>query len=415
MENQKRLIRDLEAFQSELQPQLDNAKREIELNKSMLDMLNNEIQMLNSEKLDLEKRLLTTRRNQTPSVIIEEDEAELEEEEKQMMMADPKPRSGGRRKRHRRKANGAALERIVENEEEEIERENGEEQSEPSDDGEETSGSDHSREDKTDETTKSNSIFNDYTHDSEDHMHINSNFIHNNYDIELLHKRQMNNQMTADGILILNKQIEDMTFYVDELKSELEAEREKSNEYQNEIRTLQQRLEHADEQEAVLTSSIKAENERLQKELVDALLRLKESETRTESSAPSINEQTVDSNTSNPIDKFDKSKFERLLSIIKEDLLTIEDSSALNLDRTKDLINDQEFLGGETYLKDFVESLLTRLGKYSENYERECERVKYIENQMAKAVQDFRQEISSLEVKLDENQKEYINFKLQVS
>ena len=38
-----------------------------------------------------------------------------------------------------------------------------------------------------------------------------------------------------DGILILNKQIEDMTFHIDELKSELEAECEKNNEYAAEI------------------------------------------------------------------------------------------------------------------------------------------------------------------------------------
>jgi hypothetical protein len=44
----------------------------------MLDMLNSEIQMLNSEKLQLEKRLYITRRNTPPSIIIEEDEEDLE-------------------------------------------------------------------------------------------------------------------------------------------------------------------------------------------------------------------------------------------------------------------------------------------------------------------------------------------------
>ena len=433
LESQIRLVKELEAFKSDLQPQLDSARREIELNKSMLDMLNNEIQLLNSEKLDLEKRLLTTRRNNTPSVIIEEDEAELEEQHhdedddgnqdqggKRMMIdaggaksssssSSPRVHRSGR-KRHRRKANGAALERILENEEE-----NGEEQSEPSDE-DTTSGSDHSREDKSDLaspsasasalTDKSNDIYNhDYTHHSDDHIHINnsSNFVDNNYDIDLLHSSS-HQMMTADGILILNKQIEDMTFYVDELKSELEAEREKSNEYQSEIRALQQRLERTDEQEEVVTSSLKVENERLQKELVDALLRIKEIESQ------ASNEHVVGTGLDQGA-AFDKAKLERLLSIVKEDLLNAESSTALNLDR----INaEQDYLASEPHLKDFFDSLNAKLSKSAENYERECERVKYIENQMVKAVQDFKQEISSLEQKLDESQKDYLNFKLQV-
>ena len=45
-----------------------------------------------------------------------------------------------------------------------------------------------------------------------------------------------------------NKEIEDLTFYVDELKSELEAEREKSNEYYNEISNYKKQIEDFEDQ-----------------------------------------------------------------------------------------------------------------------------------------------------------------------
>lgn len=74
---------ELERFRNEMEPQLNTARREIELNKSILDMLNNEIGHLSSEKCQLEKKLLNARRNTTPSVIVEEDEEDLIEEERQ--------------------------------------------------------------------------------------------------------------------------------------------------------------------------------------------------------------------------------------------------------------------------------------------------------------------------------------------
>ena len=77
-------------FRIELEPKLENANREIELNKSMLNMLNNEIQLLNSDKLQLEKKLLNTRRNTTPCVIVEEDEEDLEEEKRNDLIENKK-------------------------------------------------------------------------------------------------------------------------------------------------------------------------------------------------------------------------------------------------------------------------------------------------------------------------------------
>lgn len=82
IEKSKSVAEEYEQFKLEICPQLENARQEIELNKSMLDILNNEIQMLNSDKMGLEKRLFSTRRNVTPSIIVEEDEEDLEEEKR---------------------------------------------------------------------------------------------------------------------------------------------------------------------------------------------------------------------------------------------------------------------------------------------------------------------------------------------
>ena len=77
----KRSVEKHEKFKEDMQTSLENAQREITLNKSMLEMLNNEIQLLSSEKLQLEKKLITIRRNTTPSIIVEEDEDDLKDEE----------------------------------------------------------------------------------------------------------------------------------------------------------------------------------------------------------------------------------------------------------------------------------------------------------------------------------------------
>ena len=74
-----------------------------------------------------------------------------------------------------------------------------------------------------------------------------------------------------DGILILNKQIEDMTFHIDELKSELEAECEKNNEYAAEIDIFKSREKNR-------VDDLSVENERLNKELIDALFLVKDQE-----------------------------------------------------------------------------------------------------------------------------------------
>ena len=52
-----------------------------------------------------------------------------------------------------------------------------------------------------------------------------------------------------DGVLLFTKQLEDLTFYCDELKSELEAERERSGECQAEIQACRARIHALEEQQ----------------------------------------------------------------------------------------------------------------------------------------------------------------------
>lgn len=79
---------EIEKSKEDMATMLETSRREIDLNKSMLDMLNNEINHLNGEKLQLEKKLINARRNTTPSVIVEEEEEDLEEEERESKKLD---------------------------------------------------------------------------------------------------------------------------------------------------------------------------------------------------------------------------------------------------------------------------------------------------------------------------------------
>lgn len=137
------------------------------MNKSMLNMLNNEIQCLNSEKLELEKKLLR-KRGRTPCVVIHE---ESEEESKEEMSHEETESGGGR------------LETI----EEDV--------------------------DNNNDTSYSGQI--------------------------IVDEKQIESD---DKTLSLSKQIEELTFYIDELKSDLEAERENNNEHVNEIEKLKSQL-----------------------------------------------------------------------------------------------------------------------------------------------------------------------------
>lgn len=140
-------------------------------------MLNNEIKILSSEKIQLEKRLYNRRVN-TPSVIVEEDEEDLEAE-----------RRGEDYSNYHKELDSITEEEQDLNETETIE---------------------------------------NYNKDQYDK------------DVEYLH------QDKTGQLINLNKQIEDMTFYLDELKIELESEKEKNAEYASEIDSLKLKLGHND-------------------------------------------------------------------------------------------------------------------------------------------------------------------------
>lgn len=154
--------------------------------------------MLTADKMVLEKRLFSTRRNVTPSIIVEEDEDDLEEEK----------------------------------------RNEGNNQYNPSQD--DTFGS--NGEENLDAIDR------------------------HNEDLFRLSK----GPSTNDGILILNKQIEDLTFYCDELKSELEVERERNNEYVNEIKDYKTQIEDFEQQHEFNSLEMGSINEGLRKENEEA-------------------------------------------------------------------------------------------------------------------------------------------------
>jgi hypothetical protein len=316
---------EYDSFRNELQPQLENARREIELNKSMLDMLNNEIQMLNSEKLQLEKRLFITRRQMPPSVIIEEDEEDLEEEE----------------------------------------RTNNQQQQQPC------------------QVQRLNSI-----KEEEDLYN------HNN-DIQFLNNNNINH-LNSDGILILNKHVEDLTFYVDELKSELEAEREKNNEYFNDIKEYRKQIEDFEEQHEFNMNELRLENDRLQKECVDALLNVTEKEKQiallisTQNNSKEEELVTVDNNNNN--------KLEIFTNILINEII---DKQNYDYDFRLNSLNENEL--------NKINILMSKL-KTTDN----GARVKLFEEQMERIIKDFKEEIHLLEIKVNEKENEFNNLKQQV-
>ena len=162
-------LEEYKTFKEHFEPQLENAQHEITLNKSMLEMLNNEIKILSSEKNQLEKRLYS-RRIGTPSVIMEEDEEDLEAERR----------------------------------------------------GEDYSNQVHDPLTEEEQDTNETETTENYRKEVYDN------------DVDYLHQEKHD----KNQIISLSKQIEDMTFYLDELKIELESEKEKNAEYASEIENL---------------------------------------------------------------------------------------------------------------------------------------------------------------------------------
>ena len=72
-------------YRAQLDPQLEKAREEIELNECTLRLLDSQVQTLHSERMALEKRLsfgMARRSHGAPCIIVEEDEEDLEEEKR---------------------------------------------------------------------------------------------------------------------------------------------------------------------------------------------------------------------------------------------------------------------------------------------------------------------------------------------
>lgn len=286
-------LEEYRKFKEDLEPQLDKARHEIDLNKSMLEMLNNEIKLLNSEKLQLEKKLISTRRNTTPSVIVEEEEEDLEEEERN---------SSGHSPIEMYTNNGV------------------------------NNGGDccDAREDES--------------HDEANH--------------------------STDGqLLAYNKELEEMTFYVDELKSELEAEREKNNEYASQIEELKQALKNNNGTTATEPSS------------------------------------------TTTLNRFDFVK--NCLHFVKEEYLNGEVKPNADLGRLMKQLdeNEQDDVDLKHQLKDVVGRLNEKFLFYEKQIAEKLDKEKYLEGQLEKVIVDFKSEISNMEIKINElnEQKAQVN------
>ncbi len=293
----KRSIEQHEKFKEEMQTSMENAQREISLNKSMLEMLNNEIQMLSSEKLQLEKKLITIRRNTTPSIIVEEDEEDLKEDENGISDH----------------INRGPLEGIHE---------------QPED------------------------------MNGDRHENLRKKFVDN--DVAFL-KDQSNLES-------LNKQIEEMTFFIDELKSELEAEREKSHEYLKELEVLR---------------NYSAEHETVDKHI-------------------KITENLADNTTSSSSNLFRIAIEKMIRRLNGEDLvLDSDENSKLNAED-----------------KQILDNLSTILNEIKEKQEllvkEETDKVKYLESQMEKVIKNFKSEIELLESQLQTKSTESAETKQKV-
>ena len=181
-----------------------------------------------------------------------------------------------------------------------------------------------------------------------------------------------------DGILILNKQIEDMTFHIDELKSELEAEREKNNEYAAEIDIFKSREKNR-------VDDLGIENERLNKELIDALFLDKDQE------------KLMGTN----------SKLVKYKSALKDELVERENFDILDMDNFER--ENFSALFGE-----LCEKLKIKFEQRDKRLDEESEKVRYTETQLEKIIKEFKVENESLEIRLNDKIHEHNSLKSQV-
>jgi hypothetical protein len=295
----KSSVEEYAKFKFELQPQLETAKREIEINKSMLNMLNNEIQCLNTEKEELEKKIYNPKRIKTPCVAIQEEDEELESN------------------------NG------------------------------------------NDNTNCKIEAVEDYLITEVD-----------SYSGKLVTKCNEMDTLQVDqniqNIVNLKKQIEEMTFYIDELKSDLEAEREKNSEYTSKTHT------HCDQQDKL-----------------------------------ELNKSIDDSKASNSLINNSLEEFENVLNYYRK----LNDQGDV-----KDWLENNSQKSSSNIIIEVNSVVMKIIHKYETELKKEVEQKKYIENQIEKLILNFKQEISGLEARLEEKinendkvVKHFFNFKFQIT
>lgn len=355
-------IVEYETYKSELEPQLETARHEIEMNKSMLNMLNNEIQCLNSEKLELEKKLLRKRGGRTPCVVIHEESEEESKEELSHHEETPES-SGGR------------LETI-----------------------EEDVGS-------NDDTSYSGQI--------------------------IVDEKQIDRD---EKTLSLSKQIEELTFYIDELKSDLEAEREKNNEHVNEIEQLKSQQSQpvttippsSNDEAALLAYYTKLKTEFIDSDRLDGL---REYLTREQTSQliQQVNgvivtlvhnyDQKVDKSSSELKDKTERigyfeKQLEKVIQNYKEEMSQLEaklKEKTSELDEFKTQSESKlKFVQNELDIeKDRYKNTISRL----EKYEKEASKSKMLNLEMA----DYERSIKSLNLQLINKEKEIGDLKSELN
>ena len=319
----KENIKEHEDFRSNLVPQLENARKEIELNKSMLIMLNNEINVINQEKNQLEKRLLNNRRLKTPSVIIEEEEEDLEEEQ-------------------------------------------------------------HNIDDQN--------------------LDKEINRIDNDKDVEFI----MKNSKDTDGIIILNKQIEEMTFYIDELKSELEAEREKNVEISNELIKNRNELENLKTNLTVPNCNDVNQNSKFENG-EDSSINIADDINKDDSTQISPN-QLINNKSEDDVNEMLHIKLKTVLKILIDELIDNENYES-SLKSLKNVYYNDEL---NNLYDELVEKYRLSIEKRENISKSKSDRLSYIETQMEKVIKDYKIEIEDFQNQINSKDNELQNYKIDV-
>jgi len=209
-----------------------------------------------------------------------------------------------------------------------------------------------------------------------------------------------NGPTTNDGILILNKQIEDLTFYCDELKSELEAEREKNNDLLAEIKACRVQIEDFEQQHEFNSLESSTINECLKKSHSETLGLLAEKE----EVIRSLERRLVDPDSENE-------GLNRFLTVLCHEILEKKNYGALNAD--SGLVGLFDLEKANSVVEKVREISRLHEERLSKEMVKGFEAQKNFEAQMERVVRDFREEISGYEERLNCKQAELNEMKMK--